>query len=120
MNPTPPTNSPEEIAKARKIAIETRQARAKVKDEINSGSLLLSQVLDRGAYGRGDEAGDSARVVGRMDVIDAVLAIHGVGDKHLHGILATAGLVGTENLDTLNADQREALLGAVTDEGFEA
>jgi hypothetical protein len=106
MAPTPPARTDQERQDALRRALEARQARAKIKDAVTAGDMTVAEVLDRGHRGATDELGQHARVAGRIEIGDLLLAVDGVGPAHTADILESAGVQdGHEHLDELNADQ---------------
>lgn len=105
MNPVP-ERTPEQRQEALTEALAARQARAAVKHEIATGSRSATDTLDQGHRGATDELGQHARIIGRIEVADVLLAVDGIGPVKAGEILAAAGIAdGEERLDQLNADQ---------------
>ena len=106
-----PERTPEQRHAALVLALETRRARAEVKARVADGTLAFADVLEEGRYGAGDEAGDHKRVVGRIEVGELLLAVPRIGPVHAAEILVAAGEIPfDQRLDTLNAEQRGALV----------
>jgi hypothetical protein len=119
MSSTPPQRTDEERAKGVALALEARQARAQIKDNVTSGAVTVQRVLADGAYGHTDELGQHARIAGRIEVGDLLLSVHGVGPVHAAEILAEAGVEDAdERLDRLNGRQREAIVAALEARGL--
>lgn len=115
MSPVP-KRTPEERQQALTQALEARKARAEFKHEIAAGSRSATNTLDEGHRGATDELGQHARIIGRMEVGDVLLAVEGIGPVKAGEMLADAGIAdGEERLDQLNAKQvaklKESLAG---------
>ena len=114
--PTPPVNTPEERMHALALALEARQARAEIKAQVASGDRTVFDVLEAGKYGSTDELGDHARVHGRIEIADLLLAVVGCGPITTAQILEEADVADpTEHLDKLNVAQRGAIVQALAD-----
>ena len=73
-------------------------------------------VLEAGKYGSTDELGDHARVHGRIEIADLLLAVVGCGPITTAQILEEADVADpTEHLDKLNVAQRGAIVQALAD-----
>lgn len=118
--PTPPQRTPEQRIEALSLALEARKKRAAVKNQVTFGTTRVEQVLEEGAYGTTDELGEHARVSGRIEIGDLLLAVRGVGPSHAATILTEAGVEdASEHLDKLNADQRQAIVRALVERGLQ-
>lgn len=100
-----PTLSPEQRAEALAKAHAARQARKRLLDQIRRGELTVAQVLDRGK----DDP-----VVAKTKVSALVQAVPGYGPAKAALAMAEAKIVESRRVSGLGANQRAALVSALT------
>ena len=103
-----PSLSPEQRSAALEKAAEVRKARAELKDQLKSGKISLSSVLDRA------EADD---VVGKLKVSAVLQAMPGIGKIRAQQIMEKLKIADSRRLRGLGEQQRKALLGEFASSG---
>lgn len=96
-----PTLTPEQRQAALEKAAAARAARAEIKTQLKSGSVKLSDLLDRAAD---DEA------LAKMKAVALLEALPGVGRVKARQILEDVGISEARRVRGLGAKQRAALV----------
>lgn len=102
-----PIQSPEVLKAARELANRTRSERASIKARLRSGDISLASVFDLGAMGTGD------KIVGRLQVGQAVRSIYGWGPKRTSDLLAALDVAPATHLDRTPRAKLDKILAAV-------
>jgi hypothetical protein len=111
-----PANDPDERKRALAAALEAREARAHIKEELSTGKISFDYVVAHGTRGQTDEVGQHARVFGRLRVGDALLATPKIGTVKAAEILHELDLDEGTRLDQLSSETRTRLVNAVAAE----
>jgi hypothetical protein len=94
-----PTQTPEQRTAALAKAAEVRQARAELKNCLKTGTVTLTDILDRSA----DD------VIGKTKVASLLEAIPGVGKVRRIQIMDRLGIQENRRVRGLGENQRQAL-----------
>jgi hypothetical protein len=100
----PPSLSPEQRVAALEKAAEARKGRAEVREALRTGRSTLGEVLDR--------AGED--IVGGMKVKSVLTALPGLGKVKSYRLMETLGIADNRRVRGLGANQRKALLDALS------
>ena len=95
-----PTLTPEQRAQALEKAAEARKKRAELKQQLKSGKVTLSDVLQR--------SGED--VVGKMKVANVLESLPGVGKVRAQKLMEELDISASRRVRGLGAKQREQLL----------
>lgn len=98
--PTPPLLTQEQRRAAYERSLELRQARARLKELIKTGSPLECALLLEVAQG--------------MRVMDLLLTLPGIGQAKARGLLAQAGITESKTVKGLGRHQVARLLALLT------
>lgn len=97
----PPELSPEAREAALAKAAHARQVRADLKEELKTGSLVMSDVLQRAEF---DD------YVARIKVLTLLEALPGVGKVKARRTLESIGIAESRRIQGLGSNQRRELL----------
>ena len=99
----PPILSPEQRAAAVARAAEARRVRAEVREALRTGTMTLTDVLDRS----GDE------LIGGIKVKAVLTALPGLGKVKSYRMMERLGISDSRRVRGLGVRQRQALLDEI-------
>jgi hypothetical protein len=99
--PQPPSLTPEQREQALAKAAAARRARAELKEQLKSGSLSLSGLLQRA---------ESDEHTGGMKVLAVIESLPGVGKVKARRTMDQIGIADTRRVRGLGEQQKKALL----------
>ena len=100
----PPSLSADDRARALARAAEARRVRAEVREGLRTGSMSLTEVLDRVGQDH----------IGGIKVKAVLTALPGLGKVKSYRLMETLGIAENRRLRGLGPKQREALLAALS------
>lgn len=93
--------TPEQRSAALAKAFEAREARAETKSALKTGTLTLSDVLERT---------DDDQALAKMKVRDLLRSLPGVGERRADAIMDEVGIAQSRRLRGLGVHQKAKLL----------
>ncbi len=102
--PVPPARTAEDRVAAGRAALVARRVRADIKQQVRSGYLSCSQVIEI-AFAESD----MGRACARMTIGELLLSLPGVGPATADRELVSLGISGDRRLRALGQRQREDL-----------
>ena len=99
--PQPPSLTPEQREQALAKAAAARRARAELKEQLKSGSLSLSALLQRA---------ETDEHTGGMKVLAVIESLPGVGKVKARRTMDQIGIADTRRVRGLGEQQKKALL----------